>query len=176
MKVICSYCEQDLGQKEPLESKWIAYALCNPCHRRLLAEWYNEGLGRAVEELQTPVVVFTQDARVVALNQSAADIVGRPPKDIFGLRGGEALDCKYAQLPERCGETRFCPICAIRGTIETVAETGQTLNHVPAVLNRVDRKLSFHVNAEKVGAVVMVSIDHLVDVTDACEAMLGKPE
>ena len=55
-----------------------------------------------------------------------------------GLLGGEFMECKWARLPEGCGQTVHCAACAIRRTVMDTMATGQAHEDVPAVLNRSD--------------------------------------
>ncbi len=38
MQVICSYCNKDLGEKEPLGNKKISHGACKQCAQKELAE------------------------------------------------------------------------------------------------------------------------------------------
>ena len=42
MKVICSWCQRELGEKEPKEDKCISHTICEECIEKLLAELKEE--------------------------------------------------------------------------------------------------------------------------------------
>lgn len=38
MKIICSWCGKDMGEKEPLENKIITHGMCDECLNKLREE------------------------------------------------------------------------------------------------------------------------------------------
>ncbi len=36
MKIRCSWCGKDMGEKEPLDSEEVSHGICEPCLERLL--------------------------------------------------------------------------------------------------------------------------------------------
>lgn len=38
MKIICSWCKKDLGEKEPLGDSTISHGICDDCYLEILRE------------------------------------------------------------------------------------------------------------------------------------------
>jgi hypothetical protein len=38
MKILCAWCQEDLGEKEPIENKAVSHGLCAACEQKINAE------------------------------------------------------------------------------------------------------------------------------------------
>ena len=36
MKVVCSWCTKDLGEKEPLNDNSVSHGICKPCAKKMM--------------------------------------------------------------------------------------------------------------------------------------------
>jgi signal transduction histidine kinase len=58
------------------------------------------------------IFILNKERQIVFATDNCAQILARAPDKIFGLRPGEALDCKHAtDLPGGCGTSEFCREC-----------------------------------------------------------------
>ena len=134
MKIICSYCRKNMGEKEPLTNQGPTHGICPECFEHFSRQLDGYHLSDYLDTFDEPMVILNSEARVIAYNQSYAEAYldgeTRPP----GLLGGEFLDCANSRLPEGCGHTVHCRTCAIRNTITATLQTGETHKDVAAYL------------------------------------------
>jgi len=84
-------------------------------------------LAAIVESVPFAMMVVDRERRVRKINRSGADFVGRPPKEILGIRSGEILRCVHAlDDPQGCGFGPFCQICPVRRTLLKTIESGES--------------------------------------------------
>lgn len=159
MRVICSFCRQDLGKRPPLKDGSVTHGMCGPCGEYFGAQWGGLSYADYLDRFSFPVVLVEGDGRVVASNEPACAFLGRQPRELFGLLGGEALECAHARLPEGCGKTVHCSTCAIRQAVTQTHATGAPVHRVPATLRRVDRTLDLWVSTALDGPLVRVTIE-----------------
>lgn len=141
MHVVCSYCRKDLGTKPPLSDGGVTHAMCRDCDAYFAEQWKGMSYAAYVARFPYPVVLVEGEGRVVAMNRTACDFLGREPSEVVGLLGGEAMECAYARLPGGCGKTAHCPACAIRNSVTATHQTGKPLTRVPATLRRRDQSV-----------------------------------
>jgi PAS domain-containing protein len=161
VKVVCSYCESDLGEKAPFEDRRISHGMCADCHAHFRRQWKGLSLGEYLDAFSCPVVVVDGDARTIAANGPMSDLLGRSTEEVFGLRGGEAMECAHARKPGGCGGTVHCRTCAIRNSVTRTLETGEPCVRVPATLARESGALRLLVSTHKRGSVVQVLVEEV---------------
>jgi PAS domain-containing protein len=159
MKVVCSFCRADLGDKEPLDADCTTHGMCDPCADHFGKQWDGLRLGEYLDQFDYPVLAMNEDRRVVAANQPMADMLGKSERRLFGLLGGEAMECMYSRLPEGCGSTVHCETCTIRKTVMEVLETDEPREWVPAYVDRGDRRLWLTISAYKRDGIVCLVIE-----------------
>ena len=159
MRVVCSYCRKDMGRKPPLRDGGVTHAMCADCDAYFGSQWSGRSYAAFVGRFDFPVVLVEAEGRVVAMNAAAGAFLGRPPGEVVGLLGGEAMECAYARLPEGCGRTVHCAACAIRNSVQETHRTGRTLTRVPATLRRADRQHGLLVSTRLEGKVVRAAIE-----------------
>jgi hypothetical protein len=159
MRVICSFCRKDMGKKPPLSDGSMSHGMCPPCGDYFGAQWKGMTWGEYLERFAFPVLMVEDAMRLVAVNKPASDLLGRPPAELVGLLGGEALECAHSRLPEGCGRTVHCSTCTIRNSVLQTHRTGKGLDRVPATLRRSDRSLPLLVSTALEGKLVRVSIE-----------------
>lgn len=161
MKIICSYCRKDMGQKEPLEDDSLTHSMCPSCYEHYHKMWEGLSIGEYLDDIDKPVIVVEEEGRVVAANQAMADMLDKSDREMFGLLGGEAMECDYARLPEGCGQTVHCKTCTIRRAVNEVMETGKSVVRRQAYLNRLGGPIDMIISAHRINNVIRVVIEHL---------------
>jgi PAS domain-containing protein len=159
MKITCSFCRADIGEKEPLDDDSVTYELCDACADHFARQWDGLELGEYLDRFDQPVLAVNQDGRIVAANRPMADMLGKSERQIFGLRRGEAMECRYARLPEGCGDTVHCEICSVRNTVLEVLETGESREQVPAYVDRGAYRVPLTISAYERDGIVLLVID-----------------
>jgi signal transduction histidine kinase len=71
-----------------------------------------------------PQYVMVLDARrqIVFANVATTRAVGRPERELVGLRPGEALGCIRADEPGGCGTTEYCRLCGAGRSLLGIAQ------------------------------------------------------
>jgi hypothetical protein len=161
MRVVCSYCREELGEKEPLDDDAISHGMCEACERHFSRQWEGLKLGEYLDDIDLPTLAVNHEGRVVAANQRMADVLGKSDREQFGLLGGEVMECRFARLPEGCGKTSHCETCAIRRTVTAVAETGEPQLRVPAYLNQSEQRLKLVISAYQRDQIVHIVIEEM---------------
>lgn len=159
MRVVCSYCRKELGRKPPLEDGGVTHAMCPDCGAYFAAQWRGMSFDEYLARFDFPVVLVEGEGRVVAMNERAGAFLGRAPREVVGLLGGEAMECAHARLPGGCGKTVHCAACAIRNSLTLTHRTGRPLRRIPATLRRRDAALELLVSTTLEGQVVRVVIE-----------------
>jgi PAS domain-containing protein len=160
MRVVCSYCELDLGEKEPLDDPSVSHGMCGACQAHYRRQLKGLSLGEYLDDVSGPVLVVDEDVRMIAANRLMAELLGQRPGDLVGLRGGEVLECAYARRPGGCGQQVHCRTCAIRNSVKNTFSTGEPCVRVPAFLERKEGRLDVLVSTRKRGPVVQVLIEN----------------
>jgi PAS domain-containing protein len=134
MRVICSYCHVFLRELPGGKSSDVSHGMCEACDLHFERLWEGMHLGEYLDELPQAVVVIDADARVLAANAKATELLQRDPAAPRGLLTGDAMACAHSRLPGGCGKTIHCRECTIRNTVAKVAATGRPVKRVAAFL------------------------------------------
>ncbi|MBD3382353.1 MAG: hypothetical protein GF404_09170 [candidate division Zixibacteria bacterium] len=162
MLVRCSYCETDLGQKEPLGQDDISHSICDDCFEYFTDQWSGKDLSEYLDRFEKPVLVVNSDRRVVAFNKQLEEMTGKSYREMAGLRGGEALECAYARLPGGCGKSVHCQTCTIRNTVLETMASGLSQKNINAYLFQEDQCLDVVISTFKIDNTIRVVIDHVI--------------
>jgi PAS domain-containing protein len=140
----------------------ITHGICEECLNEASIKSPRK-LRELLERLNAPVVITDQNAMIVAVNDEAASIIGRPTTEIEGFLCGDVIGCVNPTTEKECGETEECDDCDLRNLIENTYKTGETKNDVRAFATVLEfgvrRKVYFLISAEKLGDVVLLRID-----------------
>jgi len=164
MQHICAWCQADLGEIESAthNDTDISHGICPSCANRIRAEM-GEPLQEFLDRLDAPVLLLESGARVVTANKCARDMLGKELSEIQAHRGGEVIECMYANMPGGCGEQLHCKSCTIRNTVLETYETGKSFLHVKAFpdiqVGRDTKTMSLEISTEKVADMVLLRID-----------------
>jgi PAS domain-containing protein len=161
VKLVCSYCQRDLGEREPLDDPTVSHGMCTGCYAHFRKQWRGLSLSEYLDDFPYPVIVVDENLRAVAANKAMAERLGTSSEELVGLKGGEALECLYARQPGGCGSTLHCKTCAIRNSVTATFETGEPCVRVPASLVQGEGRARLLVSTHKRGPVVQVVIEPL---------------
>ena len=161
MKVICSYCRKKIGEKEPINDDSVSHGMCQECYDYYKEQVNGLPLDKFLDRFEIPLLVVDKNVRIVAANKMFEKMTGRSHRDIFGLLGGEVMECAYARLPEGCGETVHCLACSIRNTVMAAMESGEPQMQVPVKLRRESKEIGMVISAEKIGSFVRIIIENV---------------
>lgn len=167
MRRICAWCRNGIGgenlQFGP-DNVPISHGICPDCARIVLS-YRAEPLSNYLDRFSGPVYLVNAEGRIVTANKAAFSALGKKPEDIEGQLGGDAFDCRYADLPGGCGNTIHCKTCTIRMKVTDTLQSGQSHLRVPAYpdLHYVtgEKKIRFLISTERVGDAVLLRIDDI---------------
>ncbi len=161
MQAICSYCELDMGEREPFDDPRLTHGMCQECFDAFDDQWSGEQLGEYLDRFEAPVVAVNADGRVIAINHAMGSLADVAPRAAVGLRGGEFLECVNARLPEGCGQTVHCSACTIREALAHTIDTGKPVERRPAVLTRQAGPVEMLISTTRQGEYVQLVIEEL---------------
>ncbi len=165
MRRVCAWCGAAMEEGQDPSDPVITHGICPTCSEHFFGELDSPSLGRFLDQLAAPVLLVDGAGVVRSANRLAQHLLGKNLPQIQGFRGGDVLECAYAQLPGGCGETEHCLGCAIRATVMETFATGEPRDRVPAVQEirtaaGVD-KVRFRITTEKAGATVLLRLDEM---------------
>jgi PAS domain-containing protein len=133
----------------------------------------HEVLGRTtnlrdfLDALEIPVLAVDGDLKVLQANHAAEKTVGKSFAEIKDSRVGVAIACYNAEQPGGCGHTVRCPGCELRRNLVNTHVDGQprysryTQHQIAG--GDVLKTVQFRFSTQKVGEVVMLSIEEMKD-------------
>jgi PAS domain-containing protein len=166
MKVVCAWCNKDLGEKhaESGTDDIISHGICPKCAQKLLAPMAMP-MTSFLDQFPAPVFLVDGEGRVISANSKAYSLVGKNPAAVDGMLGGPVFECKFADLPGGCGHTIHCKSCTIRLTVTDTIQTSKSHYRVPAYpdlhLVTGDKKIRFLISTQKVDGSVLLVIDEI---------------
>lgn len=158
MKIFCSYCRKEIGEKEPFEDDRISHGVCKECQDNNPKQIRGVPFNEYLEQFDAPVFIVDEHVRILAVNKRAEILLGKPKTNLLGLLGGEALECVNASTPEGCGNTVHCVTCSIRKAVTTTIESGILHRHIPVKLQREDGEIAMYLSTEIIGSSVCIKI------------------
>lgn len=169
MKVICAWCKKKIGDK-PDQSEAsnfeITHGICGPCKDHFFGD-QTHTLEKFLNQLGAPVLMVNSQGEVVLANNQALQFLDKDLASVRGFKGGDAMECAYAKLPQGCGNTKHCVACTIRKNVMATLKTGKSLRRVPAFLNRLERhsvhQIRFLISTKRVDEVVLLRIDEVIE-------------
>lgn len=159
MKVICSYCRKTIGKIEPFNDYTVSHGMCKECYNYYKDQIKGLSLDKFLDRFDAPLLIVDKDGRIVAANKMIENIISGSHRDVFGLLGGEVMECVYARLPEGCGETVHCLACSIRNAVMAAMESGEPQMHVPVTLSQENKEIEMVISTEKIGSFVRIIIE-----------------
>ena len=165
MRKVCAWCKKDLSSPDidlNSENEPISHGICGDCAQTVLS-FRAKRLQGFLDQFPEPVFLVTSEGRIVTANSAGFSALGKQPEEVDGKLGGQAFDCKYADLPEGCGKTVHCKSCTIRNTVMDTLESGMSHLKVPAYpdLHHItgNYRIRFLITTERIAETVLLRID-----------------
>jgi len=171
MRVICCYCRKEIRTK-PSELDGVSHGVCDACLPLMVRE-LGQPMQEYLDELQAPVLVVQDNARVISANAAARKLMSKEEIEICGELAGDVIGCRHAREPGGCGRTRRCRSCAIRQCVTHTLDTGEACRktaYADIGLFNGDRRVRFLIETEKVNSFVRLT---MYDVREAEEQAEG---
>jgi hypothetical protein len=162
MIIVCSYCRNVIGEKEPLENKAFTHSICLACWDYHMPQMLELNLSEHLDTYESPVIMVDEEGRVIGINKAMAAFLNTTKEQSLGLLGGELLRCRYSCLPEGCGNTQHCATCSLRQTFTQSRVQKKDLLEVPASVDLKDQRLYFVISAYNRIQFVKVVVEKLV--------------
>ena len=94
-----------------------------------------------LDTLPVPVFIVDNDIRVHDLNLAASQLFGVHKREIYKMRGGDALHCLNSSAPEGCGRSANCEDCVIRNSVtSSLSGTGVSRKRMRFQISGVEGK------------------------------------
>ena len=159
LRVICCYCGKEIRTK-PSELDGVSHGVCEACLPLMVRE-LGQPMQDYLDEMEAPVLVVQDNARVISANAAARKLMSREEVEICGDLAGEVIGCRHSREPGGCGSTKHCRSCAIRQCVTHTLETGEPCRKTAygdiGIFNG-DRRVRFLIETEKVNAFVRLTI------------------
>ena len=165
LRRICAWCGAALDSRSAslAADTPVTHGICPSCLARFQSErtWSLEDF---LERLEGPVVLVDADGVFLAANSRAQAALGQDRLRLSGRRGGEVIDCLYAQLPGGCGASAHCRTgCVIRRSVTATLTTGRAVARAEAQQTvrsaEGERTKRFEISTERAGELVLLRID-----------------
>jgi hypothetical protein len=159
IRVVCCYCKKQVKTK-PSDIDAVSHGVCDQCLPIMVRE-LGQPISEFLDELQPPVLVVQDNARVIAANAAARKMLTREQLEICGDLPGEVIGCRHAGETGGCGQTIHCKSCAIRQSVTHTMNTGEPLRKTAFAdigLISGDKKVRFLIETEKVNSFVRLTI------------------
>jgi transcriptional regulator with PAS, ATPase and Fis domain len=150
-----------MGEKEPFNNDSISHSMCPECYDYYQEQIKGLSLDKFLDKFEAPVLIVDADGRIVAANEMVGAMTDRSYHEVFGLLGGEVMECAYARLPEGCGQTVHCVACTIRNAVMAAMQSGEPQKHIPVKLQQADREIKMVISTEKIGSLVRIVIENV---------------
>jgi transcriptional regulator with PAS, ATPase and Fis domain len=163
MKVVCSYCNKNLGDKEPLLDQAVTHGICKECYEYYKKRWNNYTLKDFLEDYACAVAVVDKEANVLALNSAAEKMFKKDLKVIKGSKVGDFVECAWAKMPGGCGLSEHCQACTIRKMLNITVSSGKPQPETRAYIwggsesDKIPRKKVF-ISTAKEGDLIRIMI------------------
>jgi PAS domain-containing protein len=135
--------------------------MCEKCVEHFQLQWKGQSFSEYLDNFDFPVLIVDGDGRIAAVNRIMADMLGKTDRQVFGLLGGEAFECKYARLEEGCGQTIHCRTCTVRNLVQETYLTGESFYQVPAYVEGDENRIEFLISTVKLERSVQVVVEPL---------------
>jgi hypothetical protein len=150
-QTLCFRCLRSLEDEDELN---LLTKTCEKCFNTVLSSRI-EMVSGYLESLRIPAALIAQDQTVLSSNGRFRTIA--PNRKIVGHRLGEVLECMYAPILGRCGETVACLVCRLKRSVEATWLTGEGLRGAPfSFPHKEEGRKTFSITTEKVGGAVLL--------------------
>lgn len=150
-----------MGEKGPFDDDSVSHSICSECFNYFEEQINGLSFERYLDKFEAPIMIVDADGRILASNKMAEKMTGKSQREVFGLLGGEAMECAYARLPEGCGKTVHCETCTIRRIVMKAMDSGEPQLHVHVTLKQADREIKMIISTEKIDELVRIVIENV---------------
>ncbi len=170
MHLVCSYCGRYIQEKQPFDNTKLTHGICLDCYVPTSILTSGFSYDEYLETFDVSVMIVNFHHTILAANQQAQAMLGKPLNILLGMRNGDALDCPYAKLPEGCGKTIHCETCTIRNLLLKTMEWRISLHNEPVSVETKDGKKDFLLSAIFYDDLIQIIFDDCWIVpVDQCE-------
>lgn len=81
-----------------------------------------------IEHLPLAVIVVNNKREVLLANKIAQDMSKKTEDELIGLKGGQALGCKFSTITQECGTADQCRMCKIKTSVLKTFEDKESIN------------------------------------------------
>ncbi|HET6449974.1 MAG TPA: hypothetical protein VFI08_01635 [Spirochaetia bacterium] len=153
-QIVCYGCRLSLEHNDHMRRLTRA---CESCFNDLMTSRKAE-IPQYLDALSHPAALVTPNNTVLVANKGFHSL--QMDKTVVGRQVGDVLECMYAPLLGRCGETVACILCALRRAVESTWSTGEGLRDVPVSYpHRVAARKTMNVTTERVADAVLVILE-----------------
>lgn len=149
----------------------VTGGVCGDCAWSLGADIGPRPFQEFLDGLGAPVLLVDHDARVMAANWQARDVLGKELSGIVGFKCGDVIECRNSGLVGGCGRTPDCRACGIRNAVAKTHLTAKPLLKAAAYpdvqAGAGFKTMSMRITTEKVGSFVLMRIDQMFAVPEA---------
>ena len=150
-QTLCFRCLRNLEEEDELH---VLTKTCEKCFNAVLSSPL-EVVSDYLESLRIPAALIALDQTVLSSNGRFRRIA--PNREIAGHKLGEVLECMYAPILGRCGETVACLVCRLKRSVETTWVTGEGLRGVPfSFPHKEEGRKAFSITTEIVSGAVLL--------------------
>ena len=161
-QTLCFRCMRRLEEEDELH---LLTKTCEKCFNSILSSPL-EVVSNYLESLRIPAALIALDQTVISSNDRFRTMA--PRRDIAGHRLGEVLECMYAPILGRCGETVACLVCRLKRSVETTWITGEGLRGVPfSFPHKEEGRKMFRITTEIVSGAVLLLMGTAASETSA---------
>jgi PAS domain-containing protein len=165
LRRICAWCGAALDSpSQTVEADApVTHGICASCLARLREE-RTHSFAAFLERLKGPVVLVGPDTVVQEANSRAYALLDKDRSQVDGHRGGEVIDCLYAEMPGGCGASEHCRTgCVIRRSVTHTLATGQPVVDAGAEQEvrtpEGTRLQRYRISTEQAGGLVLLRIE-----------------
>lgn len=161
MDALCTLCLKPLHEEEGSAASG-PFGLCADCRLSFSLKRKDPGPHTGLESISDPVLLFDQEARLVACNRSAELAFGGDQNALMALQPGEVLGCERAKA-DGCGHSAECARCSLRQAILYSLSNGRDHERLPVILpvQREGRSMMrcMSVSTRRIGQAVRVQLE-----------------
>lgn len=148
---LCIRCMRSLEEEDELH---FLTKTCEKCFAEALSSG-DKKLSTYLESLDMPAALVSGDQTVLVSNSRFQRMA--PGRSVTGLRIGEVIECTYAPILGRCGETVACLLCKLRSSIERTWLTREGIRGVPVSFpSKVEGRQTYTITTEPVDGAVLL--------------------
>ena len=154
-QIFCYGCRLSLEHSDHLRRVTRA---CESCFNSLMSSRSGE-LPDYLDALPHPAALVKPDHTVLFANGHFRRL--QEQRTVIGRQVGDVLECMYAPILGRCGETVACILCSLRRAVERTWLTGEGQREIPVSYpHKAAARKTMTVTTERVGDAVLLILEY----------------